>query len=270
MAIDVNPLWDDGKPELSESRFRAASVGASADDSLILQTQIARTFGLRSRFDEARGILAPVESQLAGASAEVGVRYFLELGRTYASPVHPEEARTPESREIARAHFMRGFERAQSAGLDFLAIDALHMMPMVDTEPALQLDWDLKAIDFMEKSSQPEAKRWEGSLRNNVGYAKHLMGDYDEALRQFRLSLAAHERVGKVQAVRIAHWMIAWTYRAQKRYAEAIEIQLRLEREWDEAGEPDPYVFEELEQLYAAVQDDDKARHYRQRYEASK
>ena len=270
MAIDVNPLWDHGNPELSESRFRAASVGASADDSLILQTQIARTFGLRSRFDEARGILAAIESQLGGASAEVGVRYFLELGRTYASPVHPEEARTTENRETARGHFMRAFERAKRAGLDFLAIDALHMMPMVDTEPALQLDWDLKAIDVMEKSSQPDAKRWEGSLRNNVGYAKHLMGDYDEALRQFRLSLAAHEKAGKVEAVRIAHWMIAWTYRAQKRYTEAIEIQLRLEREWDEAGEPDPYVFEELEQLYVAVQDDDKARHYRQRYEASK
>ena len=270
MAIDVNTLWDYAKPELSETRFREASVGASADDTLILQTQIARTFGLRLKFDQARSVLAPIESQLGRVSPEVEVRYFLELGRTYASPVHPDEAKTPENREIARGHFMRAFERAKSAGLEFLAIDALHMMPMVDTDPAMQLEWDERAIALMETSSQPQAKRWEGSLRNNVGYAKHLLGDYDEALRQFALSLAAHERSGNTRAMRIAHWMIAWTYRAQKRYAEAIEIQLRLEREWDAAGDPDAYVFEELELLYTAIHDDAKARHYRARYEASK
>ena len=41
MAIDLAPLWDFSKPELSEQRFRAALPGASADDQLILQTQIA-------------------------------------------------------------------------------------------------------------------------------------------------------------------------------------------------------------------------------------
>ena len=43
--------------------------------------------------------------------------------------------------------------------------------------------------------------------------------------------------------------MIAWTLRALGRLNEALEIQPRLEREYDEAGEPDPYVFEELELL---------------------
>jgi hypothetical protein len=125
-----------------------------------------------------------------------------------------------------------------------------------------QLEWDLKALDYMERSDQPAAKRWEASLRNNVGYAKHLLGEYDEALRQFHLSLAAHERAGRARNVRIAHWMIAWTYRAQRRFDEAIAVQLRLEREWAEAGEPDPYVFEELEHLYRATGDDARAEAY--------
>ena len=124
------------------------------------------------------------------------------------------------------------------------------MMNMVDAEPADQLAWDEKALAYMEASSQEEAKKWEGSLRNNLGYAYHLAGRYDEALAQFRLSLAAHERSGRAANVRIAHWMIARTLRFQGKVQEAIAIQLRLEREWDEAGQPDPYVYEELEKLY--------------------
>ncbi len=270
MAIDLNGLWDYTKPDVSEARLRQALVGASADDTLILQTQIARTFGLRGKFDQARAILAAIEPRIAAASPQAQTHYFLELGRTYASTAHPAAAGTQENREIARAHYTRAFQIASNASLDWLAIDALHMMPVVDAEPAAQLEWNEQAIAFMEQSSQPEAKRWEGSLRNNVGYARHLLGEYDEALRQFRLSLAARERAGRAGPVRIAHWMIAWTYRAQQRYPEAIEIQLRLEREWDAAGQPDPYVFEELEHLYLAVGDPDKAAHYRSRLKDSK
>jgi tetratricopeptide (TPR) repeat protein len=207
---------------------------------------------------------------LPAASPEVRVRYYLELGRTYASPAHDAQALTPEARDAARTDFMRAFELAKQARLDSLAIDALHMMPSADTDPAAQLDWDLKAIAYMEASDQPDAKGWEASLRNNVGYAKHLLGEYDEALRQFRLSLAAHERRGNAYAVRIAHWMIARTLRVQKKYDEAIAIQLRLESEWAAAGEPDPYVFEELELLYRAAGDTARADVYGERLRASR
>jgi len=50
---------------------------------------------------------------------------------------------------------------------------------------------------------------------------------------------------------------------------EAIEIQLRLEKECDEAGEPDPYVFEELELLYEAVGDKKKSEFYATRRKAT-
>ena len=39
-------------------------------------------------------------------------------------------------------------------------------------------------------------------------------------------------------------------------------MQLRLETEGDAAGEPDPYVFEELEALYQAKGDLERAAHY--------
>jgi tetratricopeptide (TPR) repeat protein len=262
MALDISSLWDHSKPELSEQRFRDALKTASENDALILQTQIARTYGVRKDFVRAREVLGAISGPVKSGSPEAQVRYFLELGRTYASAAHPPDAQTPENKKMARTLYTQAFEAAQRARLDYLAIDALHMMAFVDTETKSQLDWDLKALAYMEGSSQPEAKKWEGSLRNNVGYAKHLLGQYDEALVQFRLSLAAHERAGSVRSARIAHWMIAWTLRAQGRFQEAIDIQLRLEREWAQAGEPDPYVFEELEHLYRATNDSARADAY--------
>jgi len=270
MALDLDALWNYGKPELSEQRFSAALDGATDDDRLLLQTQIARTWGLRRDFARARDVLAGVEPALPDASAEVQVRYWLELGRTWISATHLAEQRTPDARQTARAAYLRAYELAGQARLDYLAIDALHMMAFVDDAPDQQLAWNLKAIAYMEQSDQPDAKRWEGSLRNNVGYALRLKGDYGGALAQFRLSRAAHERMGRSRNARIADWMIARTWRDQQRYAEAIALQLELERAWDADGEPDPYVFEELELLYRATGDEARARHYAERLKAAR
>ncbi|MBK9924723.1 MAG: tetratricopeptide repeat protein [Anaerolineales bacterium] len=269
MTIDVSKLWDFGNPELSEQRFRSALATASAEDALILQTQIARTYGIRRDFSRAQQVLAEIEPQIQNASAEAKVRYFLELGRTFASATHPPESQTNEAKESARSAYMHAFELAQTAKLDGLAIDALHMMTVVDTAPEEQVKWNRKAIELMQSSSQPEAKKWEGSLHNNMGYALHLLGRYDEALEEFKLALASHERDGSPQTIRIAHWMIAWTLRSLGQWNEALAIQLRLEKECDEAGEPDPYVFEELELIYRALNDGERADLYAARHKAS-
>ena len=269
MSIDLSKLWDHGNPELSEARFRAALHTASADDALILQTQIARTYGIRRDFPQAQQILAGIEPQIPSASLEAQVRYYLELGRTYSSATHPPESQTAQAKELARSAYTRALELAQAGKLDSLAIDALHMMTVVDTAPEAQLEWNHKAIALMQASFQPEAKKWEGSLHNNVGYALYLLGRYEDALAEFKLALAAREREKDPRAIRIAHWMIAWTLRALGRPLEAIEIQLRLESECDVAGEPDPYVFEELELLYRALDNAERADFYADRRKAT-
>jgi len=262
LSIDVAALWDHGKPELSEQRFRAALVTASGDDELILQTQIARTFGIRKDFDRARQTLKSIESKIESAGYEARVRYALELGRTYCSTTHPPESQTESTRELARQTYMSAFVIAQEGELDGLAVDALHMMVMVDTAPEDQMRWNQKALNLVESSSQPAAKLWEGSLRNNIGYALHLMGRFDEALYQFKFALEARQRTGNPRTIRIAYWMIAWTLRAMNRFDEALEIQLRLESECDAAGEPDTHVLEELEYLYRALNDNIRADSY--------
>jgi hypothetical protein len=58
--------------------------------------------------------------------------------------------------------------------------------------------------------------------------------------------------------------MIAWTLRAMDRLHEALDIQLRLEQEWDADGEPSQYVYQELEHLYSALQETERSEHYAQ------
>lgn len=262
MPLHLSTLWDFRDPAASEARFTEALLGAEGDDELILRTQIARTWGLRREFERARGILTEIAPRVAVAGAEARVRYALELGRTWSSATHPPESQTPEAIAAARSAYTDAFETARDARLDELAVDALHMMAMVDSAPEHQLEWGMKALAFVESSDQPGAKKWEASLRNNIGYALSLLERYPEALDEFRRALVLREASGNAVTIRIAHWMIAKTLRQLGRAEEALEIQLRLNDEWAAAGEPSPYVWEELELLYRAKGDAARAEEF--------
>ena len=262
MAIDLQPLWDFSNPQLSEQRFRAQLAKSTGDDALIFTTQIARTYGLRKDFNRAQAILTEIEPKIPSAGAEARARFDLEYGRTLASATNPPETLTDATKALARARFESALSTARAAKLDALAIDAIHMLAFVDTAPADQRKWAQAALAVVEASDQAAAKKWEASVRNNLGYALHQLGQYEEALVQFKQALAIRDRGTNAVATRTAHWMIAWTLRALKRNDEALAIQLRLEREGELAKQPDPYVFEELEILYRDKGDTDRAAHY--------
>ena len=268
-AVDINALWDFAKPALSEERFRAALATAHGDDALILKTQIARSWGLRGDFERARAVLAEVEPRINGAGPEAQARYWLELGRTWCSVAHDEASVTDDAKARARTAYGNALALARAARLDVLAIDTIHMDASVDRSPENGLRVADQALAVMAASTQPDARNWEASLRNNRGYALQQLGRYDEALAEFELALAARERQGKPGGIRIAHWMIANTLRLMGRLDEALAIQLRLERECDAAGEPDPYVFEELEAIYRAQGNGERADHYAARLKAT-
>jgi tetratricopeptide (TPR) repeat protein len=270
MAIDLTPLWDFSRPEVSEQRFKAALENATGDDALILRTQIARTYGLRKDFDTARRLLQEMATTVQAAGPEAQVRYHLELGRAYASASHPKDRLSEAAKAQARQSYGRALELARTARLDDLAIDAIHMFAFIDTTPADQLKWDQAALDVALASQQPEARRWEASIRNNVGYALHQLGRYDEALVQFQQALAIRERGTNAQATHVARWMVAWTLRSLSRNDEALQMQLALEKAADAAGKPDEYVFEELEALYRAEGNLSRAQHYADRKAAAR
>lgn len=261
-AVDVLALWDFSRPEVSEARFQEAARNASADDAAILQTQIARTWGLRRKFEQARAVLAPLAQRLPQLSPQAQARFHLEWGRTLVSAAHPRDRLTHEDRAAARRAYLEAHRIAEANQLDDLAVDALHMLPFVETDAEAAQRWNLQALAAVEASTQPDAKRWEASLRNNIGYTLHEMKRYDEALAMFRSALPALERAGNARRLRIGHWMVAWTLRAMGRIDEALAIQLRLEQENQTAGTPDEHVFDELRQLYAAKGDAQRAAYY--------
>ena len=141
----------------------------------------------------------------------------------------------------------------------------LHMLAFVDTAAADRFKWGEQALAIALASLQPAARQWEASLRNNIGVALHQLQRYDEALAQFQQAVDLRKRADDANDTRVAHWMVGWTLRALNRLDEAQEIQLRLERECEAAGVPDPYVFDELEALSRARGDDVGAQQYAER-----
>lgn len=269
MAIDLAPLWDFSRPDESERRLQAALATASGDDALVLRTQIARSHGLRRDFDTTRRLLREMEPALATAGPEVQVRHALELGRSWVSATHAPEQRTSEAKARANEAYDRALAVARAARLDGLAIDAIHMRAFIDTAPADQLRWGQEALQIVLASDQPEAKRWEGSVRNNIGVALNQLGRHDQALAQLQQTLALRERGGNAGAVHVARWMVAHTLRLLGRGDEALALQLELARAGDAAGQPDPYVFEELETLYRARGENDLASRWAERRRAT-
>jgi len=176
---------------------------------------------------------------------------------------------TPAALTEARQAFQRALELAREAGLDALAIDAIHMFAFVDRAPAQQLACAEAALAVCLASTQADAQRWQASIRNNLGHALQQLDRHDEALAQLQQALALREQAGQPAAIRVARWMVARSLRSLGRVDEALQIQLALEREADAAGQPDPHVFAELETLYLARGEPAQARHYAQRRAAT-
>jgi tetratricopeptide (TPR) repeat protein len=272
-AVDVAALWDFSNPALSEERLRAALATAEAegrrDDALILQTQIARTHGLRRDLPRARELLRALEPLLPRASAEARVRHALEWGRNHISAVTRPAERTPENLATARAAYSQALALAREGGLDGLAIDAVHMMAFVDDAPADQRRWNEQALAMVLASSQPEGRRWEASIRNNLGLSLRALGLHAESLPHFERALALREAATAPAAsprqVYVARWLLAHSLRLAGRLDEALAQQTRLEGQMHVVGDPDPYVLEELELIHRARGDTVRADTYAKR-----
>jgi len=249
-ALDAQ--WDYGKPAVSEQRFRAELAAWPADDpqALIVLTQIARTQSLRRQFAEAHATLDTVAPRLIGAPSLVRVRYLLERGRTFNSAGAPE---------LAVPLFAEALTLADCGGDTFYAVDAAHMLGIA-APPAERLGWDMKAVAMTERASDPRTRRWLAPLYNNIGQAYLEQRDYRQALAYFRKALVAWEARGDPASVRIAHWMIARAQRSLGELDDAEKAQRALLAEYEQIGEQDGYVYEELAEIALARGDPAAAR----------
>lgn len=251
---EIGKLWDFSKPAESENRFRAASTLARAAGDkgfeLELQTQIARTQGLRSLFDEAHRTLDEVQKALTPELKKARVRYLLERGRVFNSSGKPAES-VPL--------FKDAWELGSSSGHEDLALDAAHMLGIVE-KPDEALRWAEMAIALAVKSQNPRAKSWLGPLYNNTGWTYYERNDFPKALDLLEKAQAVYEQRGTPQQVRIAKYSVGKALRALGKVEQALAIQEKLRAEMETAGKPDGYVYEELAECLLLLKRSTEAR----------
>ncbi len=254
---DFDAMWDYDHPDTTEARFRELVPLAEESGDLSYQaqlmTQIARTQGLQMEFDDAHRTLDGVEAMLTDDLIVARIRYLLERGRVFNSAGLADSARPV---------FLEAWEEGRQAKEDFYAVDAAHMMAIIEP-PEDQLVWAGKAMQIAEQSWDERARRWLGSLYNNAGWTYHDMGDYEKALDLFEKALAWNMECGNEDRVRIARWTVARAYRSLGRVEDALAIQEDLESEIREKGlETDGYVFEEIAECLLLLGREDEAKVY--------
>lgn len=236
----LDHLWDFDDPAASERRFAALLHRARGErDGAFLAealTQLARARGLQGHFDEADATLDDAESALRPDDGRGGVRIHLERGRV---------ANTAGRVGRGRTSFLAAWELARAAGEDALAVDAAHMLGIVEP-PDLAWEWNERGMELARGSSDPAAQRWLASLANNMGWARHEAGAYDEALALFTLALVERQRQDDPARTRIARWCVARCLRSLGRTEEALAEQRALAAELDAVGETDEHVTEEI------------------------
>lgn len=237
---DIDAAWDFDHPDSSEAAFRAMLPAARASDNgdylAQLLTQIARAQGLQMKFDDASKTLDEAEALIRPEDKVARVRLLLERGRVCNSS---------QRRDESKPYFREAWDLARASGAPGLAVDAAHMMGIVETGDS-SIAWNRDAIAYAEQSTDPRARRWLGSLYNNLGWTYHDAGDATTALDLFRKALAAREAEGKPGLIRVAHWCVARALRSLGKLDEALAIQKRLLLETQAAHAPDGYVEEEI------------------------
>jgi tetratricopeptide (TPR) repeat protein len=251
---DIDGLWNYGDPAATETKFRAllprAAGAAHVAYRLELLTQLARTQSLQRKFDACHAILDDVDRDATPEMHLVRVRSALERGRAFNDTGRLDEAK--------RA-FAAAWELASAKRIDGLAVDAAHMLAIAASgEEAVE--WNRRALAYAEASTDPAARRWFGSLRNNLGWAYVSLGHYPAALAQFEEVVRIHEAAGRAAPLRIGRYSVAKTLRLMGRVDESLALQRQVLKSAEAQNDPDGYVHEELGECLLALGKGDAAR----------
>ena len=251
--MDIEAYWEYSDPAKSEQRFHELISLATKDEQLELQTQIARTYGLRKLFADAHAILDEVEAQFTQAGLRPRVRFLLERGRVLNSSGEKDKA---------RPLFEAAFEQAAAGGEVGLAVDAAHMIAITLSGTDDAVKWNMRAIQMAHNSSDPKAIALLPALLNNTAWDLFDAGKLVEALSMFQEAQIIWEHHGKKPQILIARWSVARCLRALNRQVEALMILRELEQVHQQDGTIDGFVFEELAENLEVLGENQAARGY--------
>ena len=162
-------------------------------------TQLARAQGLQRRFDDADRTLDDAEAALGSDDDRGRIRLLLERGRV--ANTAGREGRGPDA-------FLAAWELARAAGEDALAVDAAHMLGIVEP-PDAPVEWNERAMELARSSTDPAARRWVASLANNMAWATARRRRLRGGARALPLALVERERQDDPDRTRIARWSVA-------------------------------------------------------------
>ncbi|MBK5481786.1 tetratricopeptide repeat protein [Peribacillus sp. TH16] len=253
--LDFDALWDYNQPEETEQKFISLLMQAEGSGNIgylaELLTQIARSQGLQAKCRIAHETLDRAERLLKEDLVVARIRYFLERGRVFNS-----SSRSMDAIPL----FLNAWELGIRSSEDYYAVDAAHMLGIAESTPEKRMEWNLKALDYAEKS--PKASCWLGSLYNNIGWAQVENGKLEEALELFKRALEFRKVQGTPNSVFIAKWSVAKVLRLMGQVDESFAIQMELLAETEQNSEPDGYVYEEVAECLLLLKRSEEARQY--------
>jgi tetratricopeptide (TPR) repeat protein len=251
---DIDELWNYKDPRATELAIREvltrARLSGNRDYHAQLLTQLARCQVLQRRYEDGLATLDEVALFLSDDTPTATVRYLLERGRAWNDTNQTEEAKSA---------FERAFHLAVEQRLDTLAIDAAHMLGVMRPfDEAAQ--WNRRAIELAERSSQSPAWRWIGTLFLNLGWNYQQLGEYGAAEQAFTQAMRAHDAAGNTERARVARLGVAKNLRLQGDAPAALVALERLLVEMQAAGEPDGYAQEEVAECLLVAGRDEEAK----------
>lgn len=245
---EIDALWNYSQPAASRDLFLDEQAKTSPEQDperwYELQTQIARSYSLQADFEPAHALLDQVQANWDLLSPLVKIRYYLERGRCFNSAANKNES---------RPLFQAALELAQSEQADFYAVDAAHMLAIASAAEQ-QMHWNLKAMGIAEASVDSRAKKWLGSLYNNLGWTYHDLTNYAQALTLFEKCQAWHEEQQTSEGLMIARWSVARAQRSLGHFEKALSLQEALLRDRERLElDSDGYVSEEIAENLLAL-----------------
>jgi hypothetical protein len=238
---ELDSLWDFDDPASSERRFTQLLPRARAEQGGVfvteVLTQLARALGLQGAFELAHSTLAEAERTLRPSDRRGRARLLLERGRL---------ERSEHRADHGRSAFHEAWDVSRATGADALAVDAAHMLGIVEPDEEAAR-WNERAMELARSSPDPDARRWVGSLANNMGWARHEAGDDDGAIGLFTQSREAFLADGRVERGDVA---------------KALEEQKALLTELAAHGKTDGYVLQEIAECLVELGREDEAQSF--------